>query len=228
MKALCPSMALVILLFTCSCSPGVDTTSTATLYAVSSRRGLIKHYGQIELSIASSYLNYVTSRLLSTSNKPPNTPLPRFTILKTDQTLALSPGPNFIFLSLGLIRLIENESQLAFVLAHEIAHQDLEQGRAELSQSIQEMNFAKLHDCELAADTNALKSVILAGYNPYTAITVLNNAFSASEQTASSTHPQVEQRLRHLHKMLLNSGWRGPGTTNRREFNKFKHSIPEY
>lgn len=46
----------------------------------------------------------------------------RFYVIKSNITNAFSTDPGMIFVTTGLISQLENEAQLAFVLAHEIAH----------------------------------------------------------------------------------------------------------
>ncbi|MBX7052510.1 MAG: M48 family metallopeptidase, partial [Flavobacteriales bacterium] len=68
----------------------------------------------------SQYVNDVANKLLI-QDEALKSKL-RFYILKSDEVNAFATNVGVIFITVGLLAKIENEAQLAFVLAHEIAH----------------------------------------------------------------------------------------------------------
>ena len=67
-----------------------------------------------------SYIAQLGNRILSHSQKAPFDF--RFSIIKSSAINAFATPGGYIYVNRGLINLVENESQLAGVLAHEIAH----------------------------------------------------------------------------------------------------------
>lgn len=87
------------------------------------------HYGIDELlhsglivygDPASKYVDKVANKLLE--NQPKLKKELQFYVIKSNVTNALSTDQGIIFVTLGLLSQLENEAQLAYVLAHEIAH----------------------------------------------------------------------------------------------------------
>ena len=66
------------------------------------------------------YINLVGQAVADVSNRPDIDY--HFAILNTEQTNAFATPGGYVFVSIGLLRMIENEAQLAGVLAHEVAH----------------------------------------------------------------------------------------------------------
>lgn len=67
-----------------------------------------------------TYINKIVDYLLK-DNKKLRSEL-HFYILKSDDFNAFSTGKGIIFINIGLIAKVQSEAQLAFVIAHEIAH----------------------------------------------------------------------------------------------------------
>lgn len=81
------------------------------------------------------YINLVGRAVADVSNRPDIDY--HFAILNTEYPNAFATPGGYVFVSIGLLRMIDNEAQLAGVLAHEIAHiskkhalQTLERGRS--------------------------------------------------------------------------------------------------
>lgn len=95
-------------------------------------------------------------------------------VLNSDEVNAVSAPGGFIFISRGFLKLLENEDELAAVIAHEIAHVALKHGTSAISES-------NLTDALQIAGKEAAAS----SGNSY--ITELNAAFSDSvNQVAKS------------------------------------------
>lgn len=69
----------------------------------------------------SSYVNDVATKLLQNEYKSLKNKL-RFYTIKSNESNALSTDQGIVFVTTGLISQLTSEAQLAFVLAHEIAH----------------------------------------------------------------------------------------------------------
>ena len=95
----------------------------------------------------------------------------RFYTLKSNATNAFATDQGIVFVTTGLLSQITSEAQLAFVLAHEIAHyqqehvlQSYSYQRENLSASIEQMS-AYSQDHELEADKIGLEMYAKAGYS---------------------------------------------------------------
>lgn len=75
-----------------------------------------------------TYLNLLGQALAQASDKPETFAGYRFLILDDDEINAFAAPGGFIFLSRGMLRLCEDEDELAAVLAHEIGHVQHEHG----------------------------------------------------------------------------------------------------
>ena len=139
------------------------------------------------------YVALVGQSVAQLSDRP-NIPY-HFSILNTEEPNAFAAPGGYVFVSLGLLRLIQNESQLAGVLGHEIAHinkkhalQTIQrsktlQGVSSLSLSLMDKDpaiFGKLidevsgvlftrgldKDLEYEADQVGLEYAYRVGYSP--------------------------------------------------------------
>ena len=66
------------------------------------------------------YINLVGQAVADVSNRPDIEY--HFAILNTESPNAFATPGGYVFVSIGLLRMVENEAQLAGVLAHEVAH----------------------------------------------------------------------------------------------------------
>ena len=140
------------------------------------------HYGIDELLYsglivygdpATKYVERVASKLLE--NHPKLKKQLQFYTIKSNVTNALSTDQGVVFVTLGLLSQLENEAQLGYVLAHEIAHFQeghVEKSYAEKVASAAEVNYddriEKLSnhskEQELSADKLGIKLYNEAGY----------------------------------------------------------------
>lgn len=87
------------------------------------------------------YINRLGNAVLSQSS---NVLFPfRFSVIKSSAVNAFATPGGYIYVNRGLINLVENESQLAGVLAHEIAHVNSRHIAQQIEKS-QKLNFATL------------------------------------------------------------------------------------
>lgn len=121
----------------------------------------------------SVYLQQLASKLLN--DEPELLKELRFYTIKSNETNAFSTAPGIIFVTTGLISQLSSEAQLAFILAHEIAHYEKKHVHEEYvnykkissikrqEQILQLSQFSK--DKELEADQLALKRYHKMGYS---------------------------------------------------------------
>ena len=118
------------------------------------------------------YVEKVAANLLK--NEPGLRRKLSFYVLKTNTTNALCTDPGVIFITTGLISQIENEAQLAYIIAHEIVHyQEKHLQRSFTKSKESELNSNNPYedlillskDHEFEADKNALKLYNEAGYS---------------------------------------------------------------
>ncbi len=168
------------------------------------------------------YVNLVGLTVASASARPDGHWL--FGVLDTPQIAAYS-GPNgYIFVTRGAIAAMEDEAELAGVLAHEIAHVINKDGlnavkTAEFSQAaldianaeartqaFQKMGTALAKEVlekgysqsqETAADSQAVRLVMEAGYDPRGFVRFLKRMEEKQRSTmrAFSTHPGIADRI---------------------------------
>ncbi|PWH85143.1 M48 family metallopeptidase [Brumimicrobium oceani] len=118
------------------------------------------------------FVDKIASNLLKNDEKLANEL--QFYVIKSNITNALCTDPGVIFITTGLLSQIENEAQLAYVIAHEIVHyqeKHLEESFNKSKES--ELEFSTSYedlvllskDHEFEADAKALKLYHAAGYS---------------------------------------------------------------
>lgn len=83
---------------------------------------LLSKYSVIPHVQENRYLNLIGKMLVLSSSKPETFPNYHFLILDSEEINAFAAPSGFIFVTKGMIRLCQNEDDLAAVLAHEISH----------------------------------------------------------------------------------------------------------
>lgn len=81
---------------------------------------VIGRFGLVRDAAATHYLNLIGTALAQRSDRP-SIPY-RFAILATDDVNAYACPGGYIFVTRGALHMVEDEAELAAVLAHEIAH----------------------------------------------------------------------------------------------------------
>jgi len=117
-----------------------------------------------------------------------------------------------IVLTAGLMRLVSNESELAFILAHEMAHLRLEHFSPHVPflilNSEQLARIALIHqNWELEADREALEVLETAGFNGLAAVSLLERLAAADESHTHTSsffrhHPAIEERISEVRARL--------------------------
>lgn len=83
-----------------------------------------------------------------------------FAVLNSEHPNAFATPGGYVFISLGLLRLMENESQLAGVLAHEISHITHKHALKTLEKSNQLASFGALAIASFGADPDMFDKVL--------------------------------------------------------------------
>jgi beta-barrel assembly-enhancing protease len=96
---------------------------------------VLTQYQPFDKAKATDYLNLVGQTLALASDKPDTFAGYHFLILDSDEVNAIAAPSGFILVTRGLLRCCKTEDQLAAVLAHEVAHIQLEHGIHAISSS---------------------------------------------------------------------------------------------
>ncbi|MCB1190403.1 MAG: M48 family metalloprotease [Leptospiraceae bacterium] len=81
---------------------------------------LIKKFGLLKDETSTEYLNLVGNNIGRISSRPEL--VYHFGILKTNEINAYSCPGGYILVSMGALKIMRNEAELAFLLAHEVSH----------------------------------------------------------------------------------------------------------
>ena len=165
------------------------------------------------------YVDRVGQQLANNSSRP-NLPF-TFQIVKDDSVNAFATMGGFVYLHTGLIQTAENESELASVIAHEIAHitarHAIEQMRdraiaqgllsaagLDRSDAVQigvelAVSRPNSREDELEADDKGLRMLTATGYAPGGMVSFMEKLQGGSSPpTFLSTHPATGERIDRL------------------------------
>jgi len=176
-----------------------------------------QRYGLINSTVVDKYFGELLVRL-DPVNKGGGY---KVKIVRTEQPIAWSPGGGFICLSTGLIKNLQSESEIAFVLAHEVAHYELNH--------LGKKNEASVDSFERDADALGLKKISAAGYTPASALSSIlrmHTLDTAAVKLATNVHhyPSIQERLRSL-SVLIKQIPSQLGIQDRREFQKMRQMM---
>lgn len=140
----------------------------------------------------------LVKRLRKTSNFRHKTVIP--VVLKAPQINALSLSSDaqnaYIYVTNGMLNFIRNDDELAFILAHEMAH-------ITLKTPLKKTNKQRVK-LELKADLLGAKYMTLAGFDKKFAIAFIKRLNDIQKnQTSDNAHiyPSNQQRLAQLNKL---------------------------
>jgi hypothetical protein len=103
--------------------------------------GLIERKGLIQDDSLEQFVQQVFDRIVDNNNIEPRPG--KVLIIRETSVNAMCYGEGTTLVTLGLLSKIVNEGQLAFALAHEIAHYDLEHVKSNILKSVNAENDAK-------------------------------------------------------------------------------------
>ncbi|MCS7223623.1 MAG: M48 family metallopeptidase, partial [Armatimonadetes bacterium] len=188
-----------------------------------------KEYGVLDDPKLTERIERIGKSLVKVCDRP-NMPY-SFKVLKEDKELNAFAAPGgFIYITDALVKVLESDDEIAFVLGHEIGHisgdhirkrlsqmllgstlLDILTGRS--SQSVQlgsqvafllyERGYSRNHERD--ADTRAITYMQRAGYNPIAALTALKKLGDQRHRGLVkwfATHPSPPERVERLAKRL--------------------------
>lgn len=216
--------SIYLILCACSAKLGTLDTNKANFEEASMISAkLINEYGEIQGGFVSLYLTDLTQRLTHNISTPNSLGIQyQISLLDTLQTMAYSPGAGMLLISRGLVLRLDAESELAFVVAHEIAHQEL--GHV-LHRNVPDFNPAIDRELEIQADKFALRLMSVSGYDPRKSVEALTHAYQTGmpPQAVTLSHPELKTRIAILQNTM-------PPTSafniiSRRDYAKFKAML---
>jgi predicted Zn-dependent protease len=196
-------------------------------YGFMAAEQLISEHGQSTDPAHLEYLRYLEQRLVRASpNVKDDHVQYKFILLGGSAPMAYAPGGGFILFSKKLVRSLDNEAELAFILCHEIAHQHLGHTKLAIEASVDLQPVPYQKSLELEADRYALGLMALAGYDPRYAVMALSRSYRALDHIPQDTeYPDLETRLGAISEEIRASDWQPPGTIDRREFQKLRTAL---
>ena len=179
-----------------------------------------------------------------------------FGVLNTDDVNAFSAPGRYVFITRGALANMQDESELAGVLAHEIGHVNAHHGLdivrnagllkagQTIGQSLsQEAQFDQFADFsvkfltenafsqpqEFEADSLGARYSAAAGYDPNGLVRFLQRVQSKQKQgfKLMSTHPGIGDRIRRLSDQISAAGTGGKGATLKDRFEQSTRRNPQ-
>ena len=137
---------------------------------------------------------------------------------------------NIIHISKGLIANLQNEAQLAFVLAHELGHFEVHES------DNKDKNGVKVtrHEHETRADFLAFQTILQAGYNPdeavkfFEMIKVCPPDITSAFELANNEHGSTETRIANIKDYKSAAEEKGIVFSNYTGENQFKNFQKEF
>lgn len=182
-----------VLVALCACATSTRTNSGTSAFANLS--ALRSRYPLVERATTQSYLDSLTSEL---STRTKATTRYRLELYETSRPFAVSPATDVIALSTGLVLRCQSESELAFILAHELAHHEL---KHVVQMQTDIVDNARSKEFELEADRYAVRAMLRAGINPLGSRDALIR-FHPLLALEDSRYPSLEERRENIEKAL--------------------------
>ena len=172
-----------------------------------------------------NYINHIGSKVARQSHRPDLAY--KFTALQDPSVNAFALPGGFVFITKGMLGKLQNEAQLAAILAHEIVHIVARHSSAAMSKQIgfnllisaissekTSENVLMVTDLtwkiitlrysredETESDLAGIDYMFSAGYNPYGMAEVMKMLQQENERAAIgflSTHPSPQNRIRYI------------------------------
>jgi len=220
------AQVVCICMFFCGCGSLARQGSTASQQEEFASqlvaRRLVQTYGQVTNAAPRGYVSYIVERLVSAAPAK-LTPQPEVILLDTPTLGAYSGAGHYIILTRGLALTLASEGELAFVLAHEMAHRLLahfNEGNELSDSTISDTALQR----EIAADTYALGLLERAGFAPASALAALR---SVKARFAPSTAARLSliQRENNVALKLRTMTSIIPAVTTSNDYRQFRADI---
>ncbi|NEO23810.1 M48 family metallopeptidase [Moorena sp. SIO4A5] len=175
------------------------------------------------------YVQDIGQRLIPYSDRP-NFPY-TFQVVKDNTINAFALVGGFVYVHTGLLKGVENEAELAAVIAHEIAHITSKHSIEKLRQIIKDNNFTEIEygtiinllediafslprgrQQEYEADRKGLEMLHGAGYASSGMTGFLQKLITIEKKSTNQpamlrTHPETVKRLDTLKEIINRKGW---------------------
>ncbi|NEQ11284.1 MAG: M48 family metalloprotease, partial [Moorea sp. SIO4E2] len=167
-------------------------------------------------------------RLIPYSDRP-NFPY-TFQVVRNNDINAFALVGGFVYVHTGLLKGVENEAELAAVIAHEIAHITSKHSIERLRQIIKDNNFSEIEygtiinllediafslprgrQQEYEADRKGIEMLHGAGYAPSGMTGFLQKLTKGNTPAMLRTHPEPAKRLDTLNEIINKKGWNPNG-----------------
>lgn len=169
------------------------------------------------------YINRIGQRLAAAS---PRSDIPyTFQVVEDDGVNAFATMGGFVYVNTGLMKVAENEAELASVISHEIAHITNRHAVKQLRQTLLAQGLATAagvddnvavqvgvelalrrpnsREAEFEADEIGIQTLGRAGYAQYGAITFMEKLLKkGSPPSFMSTHPATSARISQMKRMI--------------------------
>ena len=172
-----------------------------------------------------SYLNGLVFRLVASYSNQVS-----IEITKDQRLFAKSFPGGLVLVSTGLLQICASESELAFVLAHELGHIIL----GHHSLAVKGIELSELKERELAADSFGVKALIRAGYSlggAFSSIQRITEVWDFYGSHSESGYPTAVERLASIQSQMLGQACLSTGSclmggiSNTRDYVKFKMRL---
>ena len=192
-----------------------EKTAGKELYEKLEKHGYIEHNQRVE-----KYITQLGNRLLAATKPIFDF---RFLVIKSSGINAFATPGGYVYLNSGLVNLVETESELAGVLAHEIAHVN-----ARHIASIAEKS-GKMSIATLAA---LMASAILGGGGQATAALTAMTMATVTHMSLQYSREHEEEADRMGMATLVRSGYEGNAVIDflkiMRRYEYYSNAIPSY
>lgn len=201
-----------------------------------------------------AYVDRIKNRILDANNVPYEKEFNyNVQVLKNDVVNAFATAGGYLYFYYGIMKMLDNEAQLAGVVAHEMGHiahrhatnemtaQSITGGLLSLGLAIgnaeeQTQQIAGLaynlaflkygRDAEEQADLSGATWLSKTSYNPYEMQGFFKKVRDASRPPEFlSTHPDPENRIKYIGQVLQKLGAKNQGKTYAAEYEAFKKQL---
>ncbi|MFA5554627.1 MAG: M48 family metallopeptidase [Phycisphaerae bacterium] len=190
--------------------------------------------GQIQNLVVQNYLNSIGQQIARVSHQPPYFSY-QYIALDDEMINAFALPGGYIFITKGMLLKLENEAQLAAILAHETIHVVARHSSASISREIgmevalsvalskssgaatqvagisrQIIGLSYSRSQEREADLGGLDYMVKAGFDPWQMVKTMQ-MLEAEQKTKQieffSTHPSPENRVGYISQAIQSRGY---------------------
>jgi predicted Zn-dependent protease len=202
------SLFLAPLLFCVACL-GPPSPRPPSLEEQTAFHSWLSAHPEIQDPKINAYLKALSSQLRSSFAKERS-----LLLVRAPDRLAFSAPSGEIVISTALVQALPREAELAFIIAHEIGHQELGHLRSDRTATQ-----------ELDADRFGIALISLAGYDPRYALLALGHLAQEQPYKNTSAYPTVAERYHALKQFITKSRWHPPAISDKRAFQALRRAL---